>query len=294
MKNDDISAFVAVVRRQSLIQAADSLQLTQSAITRRIQNLEETLGVELLDRHTKPLKPTPMGLKVFEQCLRILQEIDALRELVANDTPPKGTFRLGVPHSLSEALLLPPLRSLNQHYPALQTRVSSGWGTELLAKLVQAELDAAMILFPRYRAFPDAVTAVPLGEIQLCVVASQDTPPFQHLIDSQQHGWILNPDGCGFRDGLMRALADQGVNLQVNLDTYGSELQLGLVAEGKGLGLIPAPVLANSQYCDTLQVITLKDFSPLAELWLVYPKHLGKLQKPAHLFGTQLARALTP
>ncbi|MHA5865104.1 LysR family transcriptional regulator, partial [Pseudomonas aeruginosa] len=58
MKIDDIDAFVAVIRNASLSQAAESLGLTQSAITRRVQSLEESLGVALLDRNTKPLKPT--------------------------------------------------------------------------------------------------------------------------------------------------------------------------------------------------------------------------------------------
>ena len=49
MKIDDIDAFVAVIRNASLSQAAESLGLTQSAITRRVQSLEESLGVALLD-----------------------------------------------------------------------------------------------------------------------------------------------------------------------------------------------------------------------------------------------------
>ena len=82
MKIDDIDAFVAVIRNASLSQAAESLGLTQSAITRRVQSLEESLGVALLDRNTKPLKPTASGLQVYEQCRRVLREVDGLRELV--------------------------------------------------------------------------------------------------------------------------------------------------------------------------------------------------------------------
>lgn len=73
MKIDDIDAFVAVIRSQSISQAAESLRLTQPAITRRVQNFEEALGVSLLDRNTKPLKPTPMGMRVYEQCRAVLR-----------------------------------------------------------------------------------------------------------------------------------------------------------------------------------------------------------------------------
>jgi DNA-binding transcriptional LysR family regulator len=54
MKIDDIEAFVTVVRCQSISAAAQVLELTQPAVTRRIQNFEEALGVVLLDRNTKP------------------------------------------------------------------------------------------------------------------------------------------------------------------------------------------------------------------------------------------------
>jgi DNA-binding transcriptional LysR family regulator len=79
MKIDDIDAFVAVIRCQSISHAAESLELTQPAITRRVQNFEQALGVELFDRNTKPLKPTPMGTQVYQKCLAILREMDALR-----------------------------------------------------------------------------------------------------------------------------------------------------------------------------------------------------------------------
>ncbi|MFL9907233.1 LysR family transcriptional regulator [Paraburkholderia sp. RL17-337-BIB-A] len=61
MKIDEIDAYVTVIRCQSLQQAALSLGLTQPAITRRLQNFEEALGVELLDRNTRPLKATATG-----------------------------------------------------------------------------------------------------------------------------------------------------------------------------------------------------------------------------------------
>ena len=57
MKIEDLTAFVAVIRLQSTRLAADELGLTQPAITRRVQNFEESLGIPLLNRQTKPLKP---------------------------------------------------------------------------------------------------------------------------------------------------------------------------------------------------------------------------------------------
>eukprot|EP01031_Cornospumella_fuschlensis_P014196 gene14196-17352_t len=142
MKIDDIDAFVAVIRSQSISQAAESLQLTQPAITRRVQNFEEALGVSLLDRNTKPLKPTPMGMRVYEQCRSVLREMDALRELVLSDSSPSGALRLGVPQTIGDVVLLDALSQLKALYPDLQTQVSTGWGSHLLGKMENGELDA--------------------------------------------------------------------------------------------------------------------------------------------------------
>jgi DNA-binding transcriptional LysR family regulator len=294
MKIDDLDAFVAVVRCQSISLAADSLQLTQPAITRRIQNFEESLGVALLDRNTKPLKPTSLGLRVYEQCRAVLGELAALRDLVANDAAPTGMLRLGVPQTIGDVVLLDVLSQFKITYPDLQAQVSTGWGSSLVAKLENGELDAAAALFPAGKVFPESIVGQSLGQMNLVVVAAKGEVPRRSckLADCYQRGWVLNPDGCGFRAGLHRALSAQGLALRINLETFGTELQLGLVANGLGLGLVPAPLLENSSYRDRLDVLSLQDFKPLIDLWVVHPRFLGNLQAPVKFFGEAVARRL--
>jgi len=296
MKTDDIEAFVAVVRSQSISQAADLLTLTQPAITRRVQNLEQALGVALFDRNTKPLKPTAIGLQVYQLCLAILREMDALRELVARDAPPSGVLRLGVPQTLGDMMLLDALKHLRSMFPDLRTHVVTGWGGYLVGGIERGELDAAVALFPAGKVFPDSVVGESIGKLELvavCPKADVSKKPLR-LADCASQGWVLNPDGCGFRAGLQRTLADQGLSLNVNLETFGTELQLGLVADGMGLGLVPRLLLERSVHRDQLAVLPLKDFKPVMDLWLLYPRFLGNLQVAVNAFGTWVAGALKP
>ncbi|MNE44302.1 HTH-type transcriptional regulator GltR [compost metagenome] len=223
-----------------------------------MQNFEEDLGATLLDRNTKPLKPTPMGLRVYEQCKAILREIDSLRELVANDGAPSGTLRLGVPQTLGDVVLLDALAQIRDTYPVLRTQVTSGWGSSLIARMENGELDAATALFPPGKIFPEGITSRSIGRMPLRVVAAKGSASKRSykLKDCYTRGWVLNPDGCGFRAGLQRALSEQGLSLSINLETFGTDLQLGLVASGQGLGL-----------------------------WLFHPRYLGNLQEPVELFG---------
>ena len=294
MKIDDMDAFVAVVRCQSTNLAAQSLQLTQPAITRRLQNFEHDLGATLLDRQTKPLKPTPMGWRVYEQCKAILREIESLRELVANDGTPTGTLRLGVPQTLGDVVLLEALAQIRESYPQLRTQVISGWGNSLITRMENGELDAAAALFPGGKIFSEGIASHSLGRMALRVVVAKGaaTKRKLKLKDCYTRGWILNPDGCGFRAGLQRTLSEQGLALQINLETFGTELQLGLVANGQGLGLVPEPLLAMSRYREQLEVLNLTDFKPQVDLWLFHPRYLGNLQQAVESFGAVAARRL--
>ncbi|WP_230386525.1 LysR family transcriptional regulator, partial [Pseudomonas pudica] len=224
-----MDAFVAVIRCQSTNLAAEALQLTQPAITRRVQNFEEDLGATLLDRNTKPLKPTPMGLRVYEQCKAILREIDSLRELVANDGAPSGTLRLGVPQTLGDVVLLDALAQIREAYPQLRTQVSSGWGSSLIARMENAELDAAAALFPPGKIFPEGIASRSIARMSLKVVAAKGsvTKRSYKLKDCYTRGWVLNPDGCGFRAGLQRALSEQGLSLSINLETPSESWKAG-------------------------------------------------------------------
>ncbi|GGJ84795.1 LysR family transcriptional regulator [Pseudomonas matsuisoli] len=294
MKIDDIEAFLAVVRFQSLSAAAESLHLTQSAITRRLQSFEESLGAVLLDRNTKPMKPTAMGSRVFERCQGVMREIDSLRELVAEDANPSGTLRIGVPQTVGDAVLLEALQRLKTCFPELQVQVAHGWGGHLVQRIEHRELDAAAVLFPAGKVFPEGVVGRSLARMPLVIVGPKGSASRKRckLADCQPEGWVLNPDGCGFRAGLQRALAERGLNLKVNLEIFGTDLQLGLVANGMGLGLVPAPLLQNSRHRDRLDVLNVSDFKPMIDLWLARAAFVGNLQGAVEVFGETVARGL--
>jgi len=293
MKIDDISAFVAVVRNQSISAAADALGLTQSAITRRVQNLEQALGVELLDRSVKPPKPSAMGKQVYEQCAKVLLEVERLRNLVQEDHAPTGVFRIGVIQTIGDVVLLDTLQKLNQAFDGLHTEVASGWGAQLVQRVDKGEIDAAVALFPATKVLPDGLRSRTLGRIELVVVAKKDALSRRtyKLRDIFGQGWVLNPDGCGFRAGLARALAEQGLSFKINLETFGTDLQLGLVANGVGLGLMPRPILERSRHRAQLDIVNVTDFKPVLDIWLVQPLQPGPVQHAIDLFAESVEQA---
>lgn len=271
IKFDDLLSFVATVRHQSISRAADSLGLTQPAVTRRVQNLEEALRLTLLDRVTKPPKPTAIGLQVYQQCVKVLQEVDSLRSLSAQEHISSGPFRLGLTQALADTGLAELLPRLSEHFPALQPQVGTRWSGELLKQVLSGELDLAVAMLPLQHGFPPGVEATLLGLLQIVIVAAKGRfrAKTLHLAEIHQAGWVLNPLGCGFRKYLQAQLEERGLALQIVTEAFGTDLQLRTVAGGAGLGLLPLALLQHSPYASELEVLNVKDFSLKRGLWLL-------------------------
>ncbi|MBU9290735.1 LysR family transcriptional regulator [Burkholderia multivorans] len=296
MKIGDIDAFAAVVRCQTLSQAAAELGMTQPAITRRVQNLEEALGVTLLDRNTKPPRPTDIGRQVFDQCRAILREVDALRELTAARRPPAGAFRIGITQGLGERMLPELIARLASRWPALATQVTTAWGGVLVDRIARRELDAALVFLAREIVLPPAVEGERLLATRLVAIGRKGDWPRRsyRLADCHARGWVLNPDGCGFRAGLRRALDAQGLPMPVALDAYGRDLQLQSVANGIGIGLMPLPLVECSPLRDALEIVPLADFKPQIDLWLLRRQDAARFAAPLDAIAAQARDAFAP
>ena len=293
MRIDDIDALLATVQFSSLNQAAEYLGITQSAITRRLQRLEQTLNVTLLERQTRPLTLTAAGHRVYEQCLSIKRETKKLYGLLDPEAEPHGILRLGVPQSVAEIALQPALSALRQQFPALRPQVTCGWSGLLQKRLESVELDGVLAMGPEQQRFAEGYGGRLLCPLDIVVIAAKSWRLHAvALRDCAEKGWVLNSDGCGLRAGLIRELQSQGLRLALNVETAGAQLQISLVAQGLGLGLVPRAALAASPWRDDVAVLTLADFQPAVHLWLVHAQNLANLSQPLTFFAGKVVQQL--
>ncbi|MEW5261494.1 LysR family transcriptional regulator [Klebsiella oxytoca] len=293
MRIDDIDALLATVQFSSLNQAVEYLGITQSAITRRLQRLEQTLNVTLLERQTRPLTLTAAGHRVYEQCLSIKRETKKLYGLLDPEAEPHGILRLGVPQSVAEIALQPALTALRQQFPALRPQVTCGWSGLLQKRLESVELDGVLAMGPEQQRFAEGCGGRLLCPLDIAVIAAKSWRLHAGALrDCAEKGWVLNPDGCGLRAGLIRELQSQGLRLALNVETAGAQLQISLVAQGLGLGLVPRAALAASPWRDEVTILTLADFQPEVHLWLVHAQNLANLSQPLTFFAGKVVQQL--
>ncbi|MCK1420516.1 LysR family transcriptional regulator [Bradyrhizobium sp. 180] len=294
MNTHDLVAFVAVVETGSIVAASARLNLTQPGVTRRIQNLEEMLGAQLLDRLSKPLKPTAAGHEAYERGRRLLRMLDDLKSGVADDGMVRGEFRLGLTPFLSEAGLTGPLDAVRAEFPVLAVRVVSGWSPNQLERVCRNELDAAAICLPDGAVPPADLVADDLGAQPVVFVVARDMkiPRIVDLERLSQLSWVINQDGCGFRDTLKRKFDAAHLPFNIAVEALDSELRLSLVSRGLGIGLVTPIALKHSAFRDKLKAVAARDFKPAVRAWMIHRAPAGRLKRPIKLFRDELDREL--
>jgi len=294
MNTRDIKAFIAVVDTGSIVQAAAQLHLTQPGVTRRVQSLEALLGVDLLDRQSKPLRPTAAGREIYQKGRQLLHAEADLLALSRNDAEPTGELRLGMPPFLAERALTAPVDELRLRFPRLSLRILAGWSPSLVEQVEQGALDVSALVLPEHTPPPAGMAAHAFDRQPIRVVASP-TLGLRSRVSLEQLSvfpWVLSQNGCGMRSTLRRSLEERGLPCDVGVEAFGADLQLSLVARGAGVGLITPDLLAASPYRKQLKIITVSDFHMDVVAWLVHKALPPRLETPVAVLLEQLRQVM--
>jgi DNA-binding transcriptional LysR family regulator len=139
---DQLAAFIVVARERSFTAAAAKLNVSQSALSHTIRELEERLGVRLLTRTTRSVSPTAAGQRLLNNIGPRLDEIEnevaAVRELRAK---PAGTIRITATEFAIDTLLVPKLAPLLKAYPDIKVELIVDYG---LTDIVAQQYDAGV------------------------------------------------------------------------------------------------------------------------------------------------------
>jgi DNA-binding transcriptional LysR family regulator len=116
--------FAKVVEAKSFSEAARRLGIPVSTVSRRVAELEDQLGVRLLDRSTRNLRLTDLGSEVLEHALRSAESVEAIQNIISNQrSSVSGTLRLSAPPSISDTLLTPLVTAFQASYPDVRVQV---------------------------------------------------------------------------------------------------------------------------------------------------------------------------
>jgi DNA-binding transcriptional LysR family regulator len=119
-----LRAFVKVVELGSFSEAGRQLRLSRSAVSKYVGDLEQSLGVQLLNRTTRHASPNENGQAYFERALSVLAELDAADRAVTQlQATPRGLLRVNAPMSFGTMQLGPAIADFMEQYPELQIQL---------------------------------------------------------------------------------------------------------------------------------------------------------------------------
>lgn len=243
---DQLKALETVAALGSFTGAARRLNLSQSAVSVQIRELEQRLGVRLLERLGKKAFATAAGQEVLERARRITTEVDA----ITADTRRMrdgwlGRVRIGAAANVVAYLLPPVLKHLHETQPMVELAIRTGISRELVGLVASNELDLALVTVPidhRGLAF------TPWRRDPLVAVLPQsegDAP--RHLTPAHMATRPLILDGRSQIDAMVRAwLKAGGFEPQVIMEIGHFDAIRNLVAVGLGSSILPPEVLGSA------------------------------------------------
>ena len=279
MNFTDLEALVSVLDHGSIVGASAALHLTQSAVTRRIQNLEDVLGVPLLDRQTRPLQPTRAGSETYAFAMPVLSSVRDLKTAVMLNGEPSGDLRFGMSRGLGDIALVAPIRSVRSQFPKVRLEAFVQWSATLLEQVASGSLDAAVINLPEEQTPPSSLASELIATEPITIVAGKTTKLSQPstLEELSSQSWVLNPQECCQRRILETALRGRGLPLISAVEAEGDDLKFALIADGVGLGMVMPQLHRRSPLRRSLKIVKVKDFAPKVNVWLLHSRHLGRL-----------------
>jgi len=272
-----VQAFIAIAEQGSFQRAADVLFITQTALTRRLQNFEALLGVKLVERTTRSVALTNIGRDFLPQCRRLLLDLAAaLAEIQKTGKAQRGDVSIACVPTVGIQFLPRIIQEYSARYPDNRIKIFDHASSGVAAAVMRREAEFGINMSGPHH--PD-LRSIPLLEDKYVLICRGDHP----LAGKKRTSWkqlepyplIFAGEASGNRPVLDAALGAQGLALHAFYEVQRSSTAVGLVAEGVAAAVVPSLAIQKGAY-PKIKVVALAD--PVVSRTLVLV-----LRKNAHL-----------
>ena len=285
-KLGQITTFVRVVERGGFSAAARELQVAPSVVTTQIQALEQRLGVRLLNRNTRSVKPTEVGEAYYEQCLDLLKRFEVADDYAQSmQAAPRGVLRLNVALPLID-LVMPVVSDYTDQYPEVSVRmIATGRDPDL----IDEQFDLAV----RHR-IPSSGSLIVRTLAEFCFVVCASPKYFatrpmpEKPSDLVNHNCVIYTDS-GAADRWPIFSTDHDMHLHGNLSTNSTLAMRDAAENGQGIVVLPQFVAAPSIKSGRVIPILEKYTTVKRPIAVVYP-HRGLAPTKTTVFVDMLKK----
>ncbi|PON14549.1 LysR family transcriptional regulator [Candidatus Entotheonella serta] len=268
MEFASLHIFKTVVEEGGIIAAARKLHRTQSSVTVRIQQLEDSLGAALFIRQQRRLILSPAGEILLGYAERLLDLSDQARHAVRGDLP-QGVLRIGTLESTAASRLPPLLSRYHGKHPAVRVELATNTTDGLVEDVLGRKYEAAFIA-----GHADAMGLQGLAAFheELVIAAPYSHPTIASAQDVVTDTIISFPAGCAYRRCLQSWLADGSVIPEKALELSSYHAIVACVASGTGIAIVPKSVLETVRVKDSIAIYPLPEDRRQVTTYLIWRK----------------------
>lgn len=248
-----IEHFLAACRAGSFHAAARSIGITQTAITKSVRVLEDTLGAPLFDRSAKGVRLTALGEQFLRRAIQIEQQSDFMeRELAEMVAGKAGCLRIGAGTVWSDVFLPSLLAAFSEERPNVEFVIRRSVGSRFQNLLEDGEIDLGLGLEPsRDDLSPDLVFD-PIAKIGTLFLVRRDHPLARHaaprLSEIAAYPWAMYRLDTMIFDRMRHTFLDQGLTLSgPSFLADSSACVMRFVARTNHVTCLPAPMLPMAE-----------------------------------------------
>lgn len=277
MRIDDLRSFVAVAQSGHLTETADTLELPQPTLSRKIQRVEKAAGTALFDRVGRKLVLNQRGHAFLKHARAIIAEFSlAATEIKRLMDPDRGTIRLDFMHSLGTWMVPELIRTFRSQHPDVEFQLHQAAATLLVERVLADETDLALV-GPKPPEVDTHLSWAPLLRQRLALAVPADHPLAAttgaiSLSLVKDEPFVAMREGFGTRI-LMDSIAEEaGFAPNVVFESMELTTVAGLVSAGLGVGVVPL----DDPYLPTVGIVQVPLQPPaFRELGLVWRTNAG-------------------
>jgi len=262
MSDRRLQVFYAVGKVLSFTKAAESLHMTQPAVTFQVRQLEEHFKARLFDRTHNRISMTEAGQVVFRYAERIFELYDEMEQAVGEITGEmSGHLVIGASTTLAEYVLPSLLGEFSQRFPEVTISLKVGNTDAVVAMVEENTIDLGIVEAPVVSGHLD-VEVCRQDELVMIVPPGHEMAGLSSVVPGQlvDKVFVSREQGSGTRGVFQTYLADNGVEndtINVILDLASPEAVKGAVEAGMGLSVVSRTILAKELRLGTLIAVPL-------------------------------------
>lgn len=256
--------FCEVVKYKNISKTAESMYISQSAVTQSIQKLESILGGKVFYRTKKGVELTEEGENLYEYIKDSIETMSNAENIFSKYINlEKGKIRIGGGNTLVSSLIFEPLINFIKKYPSIELSFNSGITENLMKKLSNGELDMVVLNLPFRSKNYTNIEIVPLKKAKYCFFASKQYVKDHPIKEIEKHPLILPKAQSSRRKILDEYCAKEKISLNANYEVASSSILKKLVLNNIGIGFANVEYLKDIN--DKVEIIEIIELDEIKE-----------------------------